>query len=29
MATRQARVPGRGILTLNRRVPQRTHGRIT
>ncbi|KHF98296.1 hypothetical protein F383_37545 [Gossypium arboreum] len=29
MATRQARVLGRGILTLNCRVPQGTHGRVT
>ncbi|KHG02967.1 hypothetical protein F383_26448 [Gossypium arboreum] len=29
MATRQAPVSGRGILTLIRRVPQGTHGRAT
>ncbi|KHG18457.1 hypothetical protein F383_08837 [Gossypium arboreum] len=29
MATRHACVPGRGILTLNCRVPQGTHDRVT
>ncbi|KHG24010.1 hypothetical protein F383_30496 [Gossypium arboreum] len=29
MATKHARVPGHGILTLISRVPQGTHGRVT
>ncbi|KHG24567.1 hypothetical protein F383_31089 [Gossypium arboreum] len=29
MATRHARVPGRGILRLIRRVPQGTHSHVT
>ncbi|KHG12937.1 hypothetical protein F383_18853 [Gossypium arboreum] len=29
MAIRHARVSGHGILSLNRKVPQGTHGRVT